>query len=246
MKAPRLRGRLARAGVQPLAALFCVSSAVVFLYLMDEALEGGADRLDRAILLALRRPDDPATPIGPPWLLQSAIDVSALGGFTVLWLLTLAAAGFLALARRWRALAILLAAIGGASLLNAVFKTGFHRARPDVVPHLTQSWSASFPSGHAMISAAAYLTIAAILAETQRSRAARIYLLSLAALTTVLIGLSRLYLGVHWPSDVAAGWAAGSAFALAFWIVTRRAAPETADAQAALERAGEQEESAER
>ncbi|WP_395666676.1 phosphatase PAP2 family protein [Methylocella sp.] len=209
----------------------------VFVFLVDFAQDGASEGVDRRLLMALRTPGDLAVPIGPPWMLQSAIDVSALGGFTVLWLLTLAAAGFLALARRWRALAILVCAVGGAALLNAAFKSGFHRARPDVVPHLTESWSASFPSGHAMISAAAYLTVAAILAQTQRARAARLYLMSLAVIVVVAIGVSRVYLGVHWPSDVAAGWAAGAAWALAFWIVVREVAPETANAGAALREA---------
>ncbi len=231
-----IRSAVTRSGFQPLIALLCLSGALVFAHLVEEVLEGGTAASDRALLLAFRRPDDASVPIGPPWLLQSAIDVSALGGFTVIWMMTLAASGFLMLTRRWRALAILIAAIGGASLLNAFFKWSFHRARPDIATHLTQSWNASFPSGHAMISAAAYLTIAAILAQTQKSRAVRLYLISLAVLTTMLIGVSRIYLGVHWPSDVAAGWAAGAAFALLFWIVTRQAAPETATAEAALDR----------
>jgi undecaprenyl-diphosphatase len=226
---------LKQRGFQPLAALFCLSGALVFAHVAEEIAEGDTAASDRAILLAFRTPGDPSTPIGPQWLLQSAIDVSALGGFTVISLLTAAASGFLILARRWRALAILLAAIGGASVLNNVLKLSFHRARPDVAAHLAQSWSASFPSGHAMISAATYLTIAVILAETQTSKTVRLYLISLAVLVTVLIGVSRVYLGVHWPSDVAAGWAAGAAFALCFWIVTHAAAPETQDAKAALD-----------
>ena len=167
------RAVAAQTDFQPLVAFLCASGAAVFAFLVAFVLDDDSDAVDRALLLALRRPDNPAIPIGPPWMLQSAIDVSALGGFTVIWLLTLSAAGFLALARRWRALFILVCAIGGASLLNSALKSGFHRARPDVVPHLAESWSASFPSGHAMISAAAYLTVAAILAQTQRSHALR-------------------------------------------------------------------------
>lgn len=210
-----------RQGFQPLVALLCLSSALVFGHIVEEVAEGGTTASDLAILRAFRTPGDPSTPIGPPWVLQSAIDISALGGFTVIWLLTLAASGFLILARRWGSLAVLLAAIGGATVLNNVLKLSFHRARPDIVEHLTQSWSASFPSGHAMVSAATYLTIAALLAENLTSKAMRFYLLFLAVLATVLIGVSRVYLGVHWPSDVAAGWAAGAAIALGFWIISR-------------------------
>jgi undecaprenyl-diphosphatase len=232
----RIGTAIERTGFQPLIALFCLSSALVFAHLVEEVAEGGTAASDRAILLAFRTAKDPSIPIGPPWLLQSAIDISALGGFTVIWFLTIAASGFLILARRWRALFILLAAIGGASLLNTALKLSFHRERPEIAAHLAQSWSASFPSGHAMISAAAYMTIAAILAQTQTSKAVRIYLVSLAVLVTMLIGLSRIYLGVHWPSDVAAGWSAGAAWALCFWIITRKAAPETKDAEAALQK----------
>ncbi len=152
----------------------------------------------------------------------------------MIWLVTAAASGFLILARRWRALVILLAAIGGAALLNNLIKIGFHRERPNIATHLTQSWNASFPSGHAMIAAATYLTIAAILSETQTSKGVRLYLISLAIVLCVLIGVSRIYLGVHWPSDVAAGWAAGAAWALLFWIVTRQAMPKANNAEASL------------
>ena len=107
--------------------------------------------------------------------------------------------------------------------MNALVKFSFHRSRPQVVPHLAEVSNASFPSGHAMISAATYMTVGALLAHTQPSRAVRLYLLSLAAVLSILIGLSRLYLGVHWPSDVLAGWAFGSAWALMFWIVSRGA-----------------------
>ncbi len=185
-------------------------------------LEGDTSASDNAILLALRVPGHLATPIGPSWLLQSAIDISALGGFTFIWLFTLATAGFFALTRRWRTMAIFLGAIVGASVLDVVLKLSFHRARPQIVPHLTQVDTGSFPSGHAMISAATYLTVGALLVSSQSSRGARLYVLGLSVAITLLIGLSRLYLGVHWPSDVVAGWSAGAAWALLFWIVARR------------------------
>jgi undecaprenyl-diphosphatase len=212
-----------RLGVHPLIALLCVSGALMFAMLTLRIAQGKGLHLDSDILFALRTPGDLAKPIGPPWLLQSAIDLSALGGFTFIWLFTAATAGYLALVKRWAALGVFLAAIVGASVLDALFKFSIHRSRPMVVPHLAEVSNASFPSGHAMISAATYLTVGALLAHTQRSRAVRIYLLSLAVTLSILIGLSRLYLGVHWPSDVLAGWAFGSAWALLFWTLSRHA-----------------------
>jgi undecaprenyl-diphosphatase len=220
-----LRGAIERSGIQPIVAFLFVSSALVFVHIAEEFLEGETAQSDRAILLVFRTPGDFSVPIGPPWLLQSAIDISALGGFTVIFLVTAVASGFVILAGRWRALVILLASIGGASLLNELLKAHFDRARPNIATHLAQSWSSSFPSGHAMISTAAYLTIAAIVSETQPSRPVRIYLIVLATLLAVLIGVSRIYLGLHWPSDVVAGWAGGAAFALCFWIATREISP---------------------
>ena len=221
---PNLWSRASAAGVHPLLGLLCLSAVAVFGLIVEEMLEGGTAASDNAILLALRTPGHLATPIGPPWLLQSAIDLSALGGFTFIWLFTIAVAGFCALTRRWRVMIVFLSAIVGASVLDALLKLSFHRARPEIVPHLTMVDNASFPSGHAMISAATYLTVGAMLARAQRSGGVRIYLLTIFIAVTILIGLSRLYLGVHWPSDVFAGWSVGAAWALAFWIIAERTA----------------------
>ena len=226
----RLWRRSVAAGIHPLVMLLSLSGAIVFGHVVEEMMEGDTSASDNAVLLALRVPGHLATPIGPPWLLQSAIDISALGGFTFIWLFTAAAAGFFALTRRWRTLAIFLGAIVGASVLDTVLKLSFHRARPEIVPHLTQVDNASFPSGHAMISAATYLTLGALLASSQSSRGARLYVLGLSVVITVLIGLSRLYLGVHWPSDVMAGWSAGAAWALLFWIVAAKTQAGTVEA----------------
>jgi undecaprenyl-diphosphatase len=217
-------------GVHPLVALLSVSLVVVFGHIVEEMMEGDTSATDNAILLAFRTPGNLAVPIGPRWLLQSAIDISALGGFTFIWLLTIVVAGFFAMTRRWRALLIFLAAIGGASVLDAALKVSFHRARPQIVPHLTYVTNASFPSGHAMISAATYLTVGAMLARTQPSMRVRVYLLGVFIAITLLIGISRLYLGVHWPSDVFAGWSVGAAWALIFWVIAERGSAATAEA----------------
>jgi undecaprenyl-diphosphatase len=223
----RLWARAAARGIHPLVGLLSITLLVVFSHIVEEMMEGDTSRTDNAILLAFRVPGHLATPIGPRWLLPSAIDISALGGFTFIWLFTLVVAGFFAMTRRWRALVIFLAAIGGASVLDSLLKVSFHRARPEIVPHLTYVTNASFPSGHAMIAASTYLTVGAMLARTQPSMRVRVYLLSVFITITLLIGVSRLYLGVHWPSDVAAGWCAGAAWALIFWIIAERGAAST-------------------
>ena len=189
--------------------------------LIDEVGEGGSFHFDTVLLLSLRRPGHLDQPIGPTWLLQSATDVSALGGFTLQWLLGGAALAFLLYGRRRAEAAWLAGSIVGASLLNSGLKSILHRPRPELVPHLAVVSNASFPSGHAMLSAAIYLTLAAMLAETQARRSARIVLMAFATVLVLLIGVSRIYLGVHWPSDVLAGWCLGAVWALAVFLVSR-------------------------
>ncbi len=215
-------------GVAPLIALLVVSGAGAFLELADDVQEGDYRSFDSQVLLAFRTPGDLGTPLGPAWLRQSMIDVSALGGFTLVWAMTGLSFGLLVILRRWAAAAILAAGVGGISVLNAVLKLGFHRARPQVVPHLAEVSNASFPSGHATIAAATYLIIGALLAQTFQRRTPRVYVVAITVAITLAVGISRLYLGVHWPTDVMAGWALGSAWALVFWLIAHavnRAAP---------------------
>lgn len=206
----------------PVIGLFTLSALWLAAYLASELLEGESFGFDAAILMALRRADNPALPVGPPWLLQSAIDISALGGSTLLWLIGLAGTIFLVLQGRRREAVWLVVSFAGSSLLNQWLKSLFHRARPALVPHLAETFSASFPSGHAMSAAAAYLTLAIMLAEIQPLRAVRLFLIAVATLLVVLIGCSRVFLGVHWPSDVIAGWCVGSAWAMAVYAVNHQ------------------------
>ena len=185
------------------------------IYLVSKVGEGDAVALDRWLLLRLRNEADPSTTIGPDWLGRAMIDFTALGGGAVLTLVTLLAAGYL-LAKRKSALALFLASsIAAGGILNTVLKSIFVRERPDVVPHLVEVSSASFPSGHAMNSAMVYLTLAALLVSAEQSRRVRIFLMTAAILLTLIVGFSRMYLGVHWPTDVLTGWSVGSAWALA-------------------------------
>jgi undecaprenyl-diphosphatase len=192
-----------------------------FVEIADEVGEGTTRAVDEALLLALRTPGDPADPLGPGWLEEAGRDLTALGGMAVLTLVSLAAIGYLVIGRKGHAALLLVAAVGGGMLWSTALKFGFDRPRPDLVPHGSIVYTASFPSGHSMLSAVTYLTLGALLARVHRERRTKAYLLALAVLITLLVGASRVYLGVHWPTDVLGGWAGGSAWALACWLVAR-------------------------
>jgi undecaprenyl-diphosphatase len=160
------------------------------------------------------------------------IDFTALGGGPVLTLVSLLAAGYLVARRKAALAAFLISSVAAGGAFNSFLKAVFVRDRPDVVPHLVDVSSASFPSGHAMNSAMVYLTLAALLITAERSRRVRAFLMAAAVLLTLLVGLSRVYLGVHWPTDVLAGWAVGAAWAIGCAILAgvlrRRSAPDSA------------------
>lgn len=208
---------------QVLVSLVILAAGLwAFFGLADEIREGEQFRLDRAILLLFRNPADVSDPIGPVWLESAVRDVTALGGTVVITLVTLGAAGFLLLSGKRGAALFVIVSIVGATLLSFSIKAGIERPRPDLFPHGAPVYTASFPSGHATGAAATYLTLGALLARFQAHRRLKIYLLSLAVILTLLIGLSRLYLGVHWPSDVLAGWTLGACWALLCWLVARQ------------------------
>ncbi|MBN9034187.1 phosphatase PAP2 family protein (plasmid) [Agrobacterium tumefaciens] len=195
--------------------------AFLFQYLVGEVLEGEPLKFDAGILLAFRQQDDPAIPIGPSWLLHAADDITSLGGVTVLSMLTILVTLYFVVARK-RGLALYIAlCIGGGWLVSTLLKIAIGRPRPDIVPHLVKVSDLSFPSGHAMLSAITYLTLGALLAKG-RHRSERVYVMGCAILLTVTIGISRVYLGVHYPSDVIGGWCAGTIWALFCWLVANR------------------------
>jgi undecaprenyl-diphosphatase len=192
-----------------------------FVELTEEVLEGETQAIDRTLLLMLRSSEDLADPLGPAWLEEVGRDMTALGGVAVLTLLTLAVAVFMALRRLWSAAGLLLAAVGSGVLVSTVLKDTFERARPDLVPHGSYVASASFPSGHSMMAAVVYLTLGALLARVEPDGRVKVFVLGMAILLTLLVGLSRVYLGVHWPTDILAGWTLGAAWALLFWLIAR-------------------------
>ena len=199
-----------------------------FGFVAQEVAEGRSLPFDRSIILALRDPAHPSEPWGPAWFQEAARDVTALGSIIVLTMVTLAVAGYLFLARKCASASLMLIAVFGGMALNELLKSAFARPRPDFVAHATQVFTASFPSGHASLSAIAYLTIAALLAQSQPLFRMRLYFISLAGLLTALIGVSRVYLGVHYPTDVLGGWCIGAAWAIACWAIAARL-PEAAD-----------------
>lgn len=219
---PRLRD-LPRLVVPELAVLLALLGAALgllaFALIADEVVEGETHAFDEAVLLAFRTPGDPANPLGPPWLEIIMRDVTALGSTTVLTLITFIVAGFLAMdGKRAAALFVLIATAGG-GLLSYALKLGFERPRPDLVAHLVDVSTLSFPSGHAMGAAVTFLTLGVLLVRTESRRRIKAYALAVAVGLTLLVGFSRIYLGVHWPTDVLAGWCAGGAWALLCWIL---------------------------
>lgn len=192
-----------------------------FIELADEVLEGETETVDERLLLALRNPADLADPIGPHWVEEVGRDITALGGIAVLSLLALAVLGYLLLEHKWRTSIFMTIAVVGGMLLSTALKAGFDRPRPDLVSHGSYVYTASFPSGHSMMAAVTYLTLAALLASVQKRKRAKLYLLTVAVLLTVGVGVSRVYMGVHWPTDVLAGWTAGAVWALLCWTVAQ-------------------------
>lgn len=210
---------LARREIAPLAVLLGVALPVLaFMEIADEVGEGEARWFDDSLLLALRS-GDPADPIGPRWFEAWVVDLSALGGFAVLTLVTVLAVSYLLVLKKWGDALLVLAATLGGTAISEGLKVGFNRPRPDLVAHVVETTSMSFPSGHAMLSAATYLTLGVLIARTQERRHLRGYVLAAAILLTLIIGASRVYLGVHWPTDVLAGWCLGAAWALVCWAV---------------------------
>lgn len=211
--------RLARVELWLLfTVLLGAGGLLVFGSLAEEILEGDALAFDRAIMLALRSPADLSDPIGPRWFEEVARDITALGSHVVLAMVTLAVFGFLLMVRKRGAALLLAVSIGGGTLLSTLLKDIFGRPRPDLVPHAVEVYSASFPSGHAMLSAVTYLTLGALLVRVQAHRREKAYILGVAVVVTLLVGSSRVYLGVHWPSDVLAGWCVGSVWAMLCWF----------------------------
>ncbi|OHB68658.1 MAG: hypothetical protein A2Y77_15845 [Planctomycetes bacterium RBG_13_62_9] len=189
--------------------------------LADEVLEGTTQKYDEWVLRQLRTPGDLHDPVGPEWFEDMWRDITALGGSAVLTLVTAGVAGYLLMQRHRRTLVLLLAATLGGLIVTLLLKSLFARPRPEFAAPDAYVLTASFPSGHSMLSAVVYLTLGALLARTSTQYRAKLYFVGMAMLVTMLVGFSRVYLGVHYPTDVLAGWSVGLIWALLCWLVAR-------------------------
>lgn len=229
--AARLPGRLgvrlgewAEKDFELLAGAFVVIGGISAFLLLARIVDAGFVKgLDERIMLALRDPADLGRGVGPRWMEGSVRDLTALGSSTVLVLLSVAVITFLWMRGQGHAAVLVLVASGGGALLMTALKGVFERPRPQIVPHLFGNpGSSSFPSGHALAAAAVYLTLGALLARLTEDKRSKIFVVSMSFVFVFLVGFSRVYLGVHWPSDVLAGWTVGLSWAVLCWIVTAR------------------------
>jgi undecaprenyl-diphosphatase len=186
-----------------------------FGLLAEEVMEGDTKAFD-AHVAGVFRVAGATSPIGPPWLQEMARDVTSLGSFALLGIVLGIVVGYLLLLRKRSAAFLMGASVLSGVLLSTVLKMGFDRPRPDI-PETVRVFTASFPSGHATLSAITYLTLGALMTRVEAHRRVKAYVISVAVFLTLIVGLSRLYLGVHYATDVLAGWCVGSSWALLCW-----------------------------
>jgi undecaprenyl-diphosphatase len=219
--APHLTDAAMNARINAYRILIALALAAAALWIFAEVVEEVFYErdivLDRAILRGLRSTFDPAVPRGPHWFESAARDITALGSFTVITILTVTVVLFLLIVRQRSGAVLVLVSVFGGIAIGESAKAFFARVRPDVVPPLAEVSSASFPSGHAMLSAVAYLTLAALIARLVPRFAVKAYVVGVGVFVATIVGVSRVYLGVHYPTDVLAGWSLGAAWALLCW-----------------------------
>ncbi len=203
--------------------LVCGTLAVVggFFEFASEVREKETEKFDEAVMLAIRESD----PTRSPRVGEIARDLTALGGVTVLTIVTLVSFGVAVFSGKTKLGWLGVTAVVAGSLATGLLKHSYNRPRPSLFEHGSWVYNASFPSGHSMMSAVVYLTLGILVARIQRRRAVRWFIVSISIMLTLLVGLSRIYLGVHWPTDVAGGWMLGGAWAVLFWLVAMKVDP---------------------
>ncbi len=194
-------------------------SLFVFINVGILVTNGTTRQFDQSIIEYFRVEGNNSEPAGPVFLIESMRDITSLGGETIITIITIFVVGFLLLQKRYDAMWLVIVATIGGALISLGLKEFYGRERPDISYRLINVTPLSFPSGHSMMSAIVYLTEAAIIARIQKNKKIRIYILSAALFLTFIIGVSRVYLGVHYPTDVIGGWTIGLAWASFCWFV---------------------------
>ena len=227
-----------RADLRLVAELAAIGILIlVFLKVAHETTQFDTDDMDEKILLALRNtPDDP---IGSPQVEAAVMHISALGSGAVTGLFILIFTLYFALAGRWRYALLMLATALGTLAAMGLLKWAYGRERPTIVTQIDPPGGLSFPSGHSMISMALYLTLGMLLAQAEKKRHLKIFVIATSAVLALMIGVSRMYLGVHWPTDVLAGWTAGATWALICGLAIRRVGRNKIEGDQAPEATGE-------
>lgn len=226
--------RVARSEIAALTALLIVALGVMtFVEVADDMTEADGQRVDQAVLHWLQ--PVAGHPRGPWWLHEAAVDLTSLGGISVLTLFAVVALAFLLIQRkRLSALLLVVGLLGGVALSEGL-KALFERARPPVEYQVVETLNASFPSGHALLSTVFYLTLGVMLTRAFPRVRLKAFVLGTAVFIALLVGLTRIYLGAHWASDVVAGWCAGAAWAMALWLVAYAVERRQQAAHAALQ-----------
>jgi undecaprenyl-diphosphatase len=204
-----------RSGV-PWAVFLAIALLLAFAAIALLVSEGRSEAFDRAVILAVR---NMAGSPEPAWLDETVRNITSLGSVVVVGLVAGTYAGYLLLSGQRSSAILMVISVGGGIVLNELLKLIFDRPRPDLALPFIRVFSSSFPSGHAALSSVAYLTIGALAAHASPAGPTRTYLLTAATFLVFLIGTSRVYLGVHYPTDVVAGWCIGCAWALTCWHV---------------------------
>lgn len=212
--------RIARTEIAAVSALFVVALGVMtFVEIADDMTEADGRAFDLAVLEAMRPGARPDVAWGPSWLEEAALDLTALGGIAVLTLFALVVVGFLVLQRKRLSALLLALGLAGGVALSEGLKGLFGRERPPEALQAVETINASFPSGHSLLSAVFYLSIGVMLTRAFPQRRFKVYVIGVAVLLTLIVGLTRVYLAAHWATDVLAGWSVGAAWAMALWLV---------------------------
>ena len=199
--------------------LIMVLALFVFIELGNAVSAGETRVIDKSILYLMRDGSEIHKPIGPERLQYIVRDITALGSSTILTIITLFVVLFLYLKNEKKSIVYVLFATVGGGILVQVLKIFFSRERPEIVTHLASEVTMSFPSGHSAMSTVVYLSLAVLISRIEKKHSTRIFLIAAALIISVIVGISRVYLGVHYPTDVLAGWAIGLFWALLCWFI---------------------------